>query len=656
MSNYTLDVQMTPEHIDRNAKVSPKEAIKELIWNSCDADATQVDISLAMNYLGDEIGAIEKIIVKDNGHGIKHEEMPNLFGFYGRSNKTYSPKSPQGRIFHGKQGQGRYKSFSIGSFVKWESVYKDDNGQKYRFEVDFNSLSKTKCPYSERVPVEQNTPTGVTVTISGILDNVSVLADWLIMKEELISSFAPYLLAYKDIVICYDSHVLVPDDFIQEHEEILIDFEKDGVKREGRVKLILWKNSPGKILYICGESGATFDALSVNTKNHPVSAYVISDLFDEMQQNNTLALGPLDPHYDAFISQAKKAVKNFVNTRFYTDAVEEVKTIKETDIYPYEGDSQSKLDTAEREIFDLLAVEVNSIVPTFRKSSKETKKLTYRLIKEAVKTKPNSLTTILTEVFRLSSEDQDKLAELLDHTNLSSIINMTQTISDRLLFIHALEQMVYNKEVGKEIKERKQFHKILLNELWVFGEKYALGASDLSLKNVLTKYLSYLERNDLTPEIPDEAANDATLIPDLCLWKQYPIQDERLENLIIELKRPTKRLGKKELDQIETYAFAISADPQFPKENTKWNFLLLGHDFDDYVIRKLEDKKSGVGNLYNSEDGTVSVSVLQWNKVIQENKLRFNFLKERLDYSLEASQQALDYLHIKYASLFEVKK
>lgn len=35
MGYKSMSVQMTPEHFDRSIKGSPKEAIKEIIWNEC---------------------------------------------------------------------------------------------------------------------------------------------------------------------------------------------------------------------------------------------------------------------------------------------------------------------------------------------------------------------------------------------------------------------------------------------------------------------------------------------------------------------------------------------------------------------------------------------------------------------------------------------
>ena len=654
----TLSIKMSKEHIDRNSAATPKEAIKELIWNACDADATKIDVTLIKNHQFGE--AIEEIVVKDNGHGMAFEELEDLLGYYGRSNKTYSENSPSGRRYHGKQGHGRYKSFSIGTFIKWESIYSGVDDKKYKFTVNFNSNDKMNCPYSEKVQVSDTAQTGMVVTITGIMESISPLGDVDKMRQEIVSSFAAYLLAYTDIEIRYDDTKMNPNDYIQERSDTVLNALPEGQSetKTSIANLILWKSGVGKEyhkLFICGKDGVTYDAIAIPNKSNPISIYIMGEVFDDLHKQGTLAMGMANPYYESFVLQSTELLREFMNNRFFHDAVEEVKSVKDSDLYPYIGESISAIETAERQYFDLLAVEINNIVPSFRNASNETKKLTYRLIKEAVKSNPDSLTAILTEVFKLSEEEQNKLAQLLEYTTLPSIIDMTQTITNRLLFIHALEQMVYNDDVGRPIKERTQFHKILLKELWVFGEKYALGASDVSLKNVLVKYLKHLEREDLIPSIPDDASTDLSKIPDLCLWNQFPVQEELIENLVVELKRPTKKLGKKELDQIKGYAFAIADDPLFARENTKWNFILIGRDFDSYVINELKDRKDGTGNFYNSGDGSVSISVYRWNKIIQENKLRFNFLKEKLNYFLEDSKQALEYLHSTYADLFEQK-
>ncbi len=642
---------MTSELLSRDIKESPKAAIKELIWNSCDADSTLIEIKLTFN----KFEGLESVLVADNGHGINYEDLDELFGAYGFSNKTYGKKSPNGRVYHGKLGQGRYQSFCIGNEIEWKSTYSADDGKKYEFYIYFTDTDKMRVEYSDKSVVSNDKECGVEVTIKNIDsgNKTGELLDHTLMETELVSSFAPYLLAYSNIKVIYHGVPLNIEKHIQETVEKEVEYEQEEGQNEDQVKadikLISWKQKTPPKKYICGENGTVIDEEPLQkSKNHPISMYLMSSYYDQMKLDGKVNLGNLDPVYAFFEDKSASILEDFIGGKNDELAAEEMKKIRNGKAYPYVGDPIDEVEVVERQVFDMLALEINKVVPEFKKSNAPTKKLTYRLIKEAVKTNPDSLSKILTEVFDLSQEEQDDLARLLDYTTLPSIINTSKIISDRLLFINALEQMVYT-EIGKKIKERVHFHKILLHELWVFGEKYNLGASDISLKNVLKAYLFHLEREKLVPEIDVKASEDMSLIPDLMLWNQYPIQDEQYENLVIELKRPTKKLTSKELQQIKSYAFAIAKDDRFPKENTKWTFFLLGQTFDDYVTQELKDKKNGRGNFYNSDDGQISISVLKWNTLIHQNKMKYQFLKEKLNYSIDSNEKSLEYLKEKYS-------
>ena len=127
MAYKSVNVEITQEHFDRSIKGSPKEAVKELIWNACDADAKNIEVSFDYDGIaGAE--SVSDIYVKDDGHGIAIDRIEEYFGKYGRSQKTYSDKSPGGRIYHGKLGQGRYKSLAAGNFLDWDSVFQDESG------------------------------------------------------------------------------------------------------------------------------------------------------------------------------------------------------------------------------------------------------------------------------------------------------------------------------------------------------------------------------------------------------------------------------------------------------------------------------------------------------------------------------------------------
>lgn len=660
MAYKSVNVEITQEHFDRSIKGSPKEAVKELIWNACDADAKNIEVSFDYDGIaGAE--SVSDIYVKDDGHGIAIDRIEEYFGKYGRSQKTYSDKSPGGRIYHGKLGQGRYKSLAAGNFLDWDSVFRDESGTLLRCEIHINSASRMNISYSETAEKAESEHTGTIVHIHGIPDEkigfITKMAEPMETIPDLLATFAPYLLAYTDITIKYNGVTVDPAQQIKSQEDQELVYEEDGKEPiKARLSAITWKEAQFNKLYICGSSGVVYAEMDYTPlKRTSTSLYLMGDLFEQMHRDNTLAMGNTNPAYAYFEEEAKKFARALVGEQEEEDAAVEIARIKEEGIYPYDGEPEDDMKKAERDVFDVFAVQVNRAVPQLKSSSRQTKKLTYHLMREAINTNPASIKTILTEVFNLTQQQQDDLAELLTHTSLPDIIDTAKTVSDRLVFLQVLEEMVYNDSVGKAIKERTQFHKVLLKELWIFGEKYTLGTSDQSLRNLLKAHLNCLGRDELTPEIPPEAVEDLTRIPDLCLFQQICPSYENFEHLVIELKRPTLTLTLKEMDQIRDYALTVAENPMFDKTRTKWHFVLLGQRLDQHVQRALRNQTVGEGNFYNADN--VSISVFEWSKIIQDNKLKYEYLRRKLNHQLSSDPNfASDYLRTKHAELFPTEE
>ena len=634
----SLNVEMTPEHFGRVITGAPINAIAELIWNSLDADAKSVEVRFLYHGL-EGAENLSEIIIKDDGHGISYDKVEEYFGKYGRSQKTDSRKSPAGRIYHGKLGEGRYKAFSIGSVIEWNSTY-EENGAYLTYTIRLDSSSQMSIQYSDAPLRSNQRRTGTVVRIVGIqeknLQRVNALQNNTIVVPKLLTIFAPYLNAYSGITIDYNGTVIDPEEYIDNRSSKAVFHQDEGGKQfSAEILIIQWKNAVSGQIYICGPTGVVYDEIEyVLGQQKTLSVYVASSYFEEMHQTNTLAWGEGDPVFDHFIKEAKKAVREYIKTVEGTEAAKEIEAIKEEGAYPYKVDPQTELEKAERGMFDIVAVEINRVVPQLRTTSVPTKKLTYRLIKEAINTNPSNLRKILEEVFNLTVEQQNTLADLLEHSRLPDIIDTAKAVADRLEFIYLLEEMVYNDSIGKAIKERTQFHKLLLKNLWVFGDQYQLGTSDQSLKNVLRAHIQCLGRGELIPNIPPEATEDLTRIPDICLFQQICHANESYEHLVIELKRPCKTLTKVEIDQIENYAFTVKDNRLFDKSCTKWRFILLGQDFDQYVINRLNNDTKGVGNLQNDQANNMSISVYRWNEIISQLKFKYEFLKQKLNLEL----------------------
>lgn len=79
--------------------------------------------------------------------------------------------------------------------------------------------------------------------------------------------------------------------------------------------------------------------------------------------------------------------------------------------------------------------------------------------------------------------------------------------------------------------------------------------------------------------------------------------------------------------------------------------MLLGQSLSQQLRDVLKNKTVGDGNYYNAEN--ISISVLEWSKIIQDNKLKYEYLRQKLNHQLSDDPNfTSDYLRIKHVELF----
>lgn len=78
-----IDIGVERDHFEAQTKANGISALSELIWNSLDADATEIHI----DYRATSLGGYEYIKVKDNGHGLTYEKAQDVFSRLGGSEK-----------------------------------------------------------------------------------------------------------------------------------------------------------------------------------------------------------------------------------------------------------------------------------------------------------------------------------------------------------------------------------------------------------------------------------------------------------------------------------------------------------------------------------------------------------------------------------------
>jgi hypothetical protein len=639
-----LDIIVAQDHIESLTRASGISALSELIWNGLDADATEVNVSFKKNALGhyDEI----KII--DNGHGLTYQKAEEVFKKLGGSDKKNNTSSPSGRSYHGKEGKGRYKSFALGDLVLFESIYSENGvSRKFNIQIDRNNLRKPVL--SDLEVLNDSLPSSFTVNIYNINDK---WANEVFNKEskiELQEKFASYYISYPHFKITINTQPLDFDSLIKNtHEDDIFINHSDVLSYKFKIKIIEWNFDNKKKMYFCNEKGIPFRENNLGIRSSlPISIFIQSVYIETLHRENRLDILELDSYLEEVVNQAKRIARSYVRSRLHFYSKEFINELKKENLYPYKEEPQEEIEKATRQVFDIVALQLNEFLPSFSEQDNISKKLTLALIKEALENDGSNLQKILTEVIGLPDDKRDELSELLDKTSLVNIIDTMTDVTNRLILLHALELLIYDPEHSEHILERRHLHKIVVNETWIFGDQYTYGADDITLKNVLSQYLNYLGRENIEEIINSADNDDLQTIPDICLWKQFSTGAANgYVNLVIELKKPTVDAGAAQLTQIQSYAQSVMRDARFPKEKTKWIFILLTRDIKDEISLQLNQNGRKYGHVTQNEN--CDIWVLKWGNVISDAKARYSYVKNKLNINFQDNANALQLLRDKY--------
>jgi Histidine kinase-, DNA gyrase B-, and HSP90-like ATPase len=478
----------------------PLAGLAELVWNGFDAGSDRVEVHLDMNGLG----GIDSIRVRDYGQGINHEQVENLFGSLGDSWKKNKTRQ-NGRALHGKSGKGRFRAFALGTMVDWNTTYRSADKKSHSYRIRGEAISLDDFEIYD--PIDANgTPTGTEVVISNLKhDFGSLINDT--APRELAKLFAAYLTEYPSLMLEYNGVRIDPKEAQLHSKDYPLGEVALGDNRTATVtvSVVEWNIPTERTLHLCDASGValheTLAGQQIRAPGFNFTAYVKSDHFRELDKENKLMLEDLHPDVDAIVKAAKGKIKEHFRRRVLENQGKIIERWKKEQIYPYD-DKQTvdPVEEAERQVFDILAVNVESYLPSFEEADTKSKKFTFRLLAQAISENPESVQKIIGDVLGLKKEAQDELAELLRSTPLSSIISSAKIVANRLDFLHGLEMLLFPPENKKRLLERDQLHKILENEAWLFHEEFGLAGSEERLEEVLQIHLDKLGKREDNPE------------------------------------------------------------------------------------------------------------------------------------------------------------
>ncbi len=147
-------------------------AVFELVKNSCDAGATQVEI----NFMSSNNKDVDKIIISDNGCGMTAEDLQEKWLFMAYSEKRHSQNK---RIYAGSKGVGRFSCDRLGSELLLTSKKITDKLANRLF-IDWSLFEQNDTQRVEDVDIlhEVTEPIGLIQTSGTILEISNLREEW----------------------------------------------------------------------------------------------------------------------------------------------------------------------------------------------------------------------------------------------------------------------------------------------------------------------------------------------------------------------------------------------------------------------------------------------------------------------------------------------
>lgn len=624
------------------------QALTELINNSIQADAKEVNVNL--EYTGNSLvkSPISKIEVSDNGHGVTFSQFENTILEIGTTSKKLG------------QGIGRFSALQIGDLMEISTVGFDQNSKKYtrtNFALDSTTLNNSKFNEIEfKIEYEEinkkSVKTGYSVVIKNLHHNKqeklpkrNLLTEAFLEKnfKQTLFEHYPYQIFNDSVKFNINGVLINKDDFIYGKPSVkkVKYSDKKGVEHEtsfyfyrikadlNKVKVFFQTENSG-LKSVSHEFSYSSDWYSDDLGTwfiYVESTILDSDLFRNLDIET---LG--ETQVTAFKSFVKETINEFFkakNKRF-----QKFVSSLENDIsYPYK-------DRSTTEIQEIVFKEVAYIIEDEHKLIQKNLKIrgfVYTLLDKALEN--GHIEEIFNEVLKLSDESMEKFHSLLQRTDLETVIQFSSQVAEKMEFIDFLHELTYG-EISKVLKERSQLHKIIENELWLFGENYngtphlwsdrKIGSIFEEVRNKFFNYEPTIEDENLIEIDHFDGLNDIT---DLYFTNEKVLDDDSKEFMVVELKSPKCAIGQKELNQIDKYAFAIENHDGLSSNKVKYKLILISSRFTAYAESKMNSSfdKYQIPHLYDIKTKkNIEVYIIRWSDLLEQNKRKLGYLSTQL--------------------------
>lgn len=673
-------IQITDEAVSKYKDAPIDDALLQAIFNGIDADAKEVRV-IALSRkgeeldLGDDNETISEIQISDNGTGIPFDKISEVFEPFERSWKK-GIKPNDRATYHGEKGCGRFKCFALGAELTWRTVFRGEGNELFEYSMKLDVASAKKLEVDEAPIKSDKKQTGTVLSVKALTSKFfkqfSKINE---LRLDILIGLILDIEVYKKSIWVFGER-LDPNPIKADEDTFDFAYEaSDSRVLKGTVRALAWKDDAQfvghKHSFYYRPDGRFLakrpSGLFADT-HYPAHTLIIMAEGLESCSDIEADFGPF--------AKIEKAIRSRV-IRFLVKVKQDsfssiLGQLYENEAYPFKSPPKTPLEEAKVTAFNAVLGALVFDNPTVVAPKKKTVlKMVFPLLNKLM-SGDSLLSENIDQLLELDNGHLSRFNRVFSRIKVSNIIDHYNRIVNRYVFLSALERLVHVHEYSDELLERVQLHRILEQEVWVFGPEYEQPNLITSDKSLLSLMRQQIARNDIFLDVPSDCSrlqavedfikenrNDVekclNKIPDLVLARPVACagKDGMTEFLVIELKRPAVKIDKTCREQaLEVFTGILNGTKGGGltiNDTHKWRYCLVSSD----VSNELDPEFDENGHLASRMNGNYVIDVLTWRKIIDDARHRLDAEMKNINVAIQDydCQELLS----QYSKIFGVK-
>lgn len=569
-------------------------ALAELIANAWDADAARVELSIPF-----DTGLKDKVIeVRDNGRGMTWAEVETAYLVVGRDKrKAEGEKTDGGRLLMGRKGLGKLAGFGIARVVEVRTVR---DRHLTHFAMDFADMTKG----GEAEMVEDYEPkilgdgevdeaNGTTITLRELQLTRAIAKDQ--FQESMGRRFS---------ILRSGFEVLVEGETLDRYQvETQFEFKGplDGWEEVEGVGLVKWwmgftskpiqtepargvsvivRHRMAQTPFFFDLSGGAYGQAGMQYMTGEVHADQL-DASDDFIGTDRQGILWAEPMPSSLLKWGEGKVRELLRKWSELRAKkneDELVALVTPDSRSVES-RLSRLQPVEREEARRIIRELASIesVTNEPDRARDLLDMVLRAFEDT------AFFSLLRALSKADRAEREEVLRLVTEFDVFETIKMAEVVRGRVGVIQKFQQMI-----EADVPEKPDMQDFLFNHPWLIDPEWLVVEHEKGLERLL------IEHFDLDPQEQD---------PDSDRRIDFFCVGTRGRHLVVEVKRPSKPIGKKEVGQITDYVlFLRQQAPGSPGAPNHYQGVLVGHHVtseglrwrdhaakDDIVVRRWQE-------------------------------------------------------------------